>query len=250
MGIERTAVLGCVRLTAMLASCCVLLTACQAPPPAPFSTPQPQPDWSDPEKQCKVDVEVLRCTESRPYTTRFPYAAHPGCWRLELTVRTRGSANEVVDRVSYGLCHALTWSADRCITLKQRDGKVIPLTVPKRVWYEGFVNDSSMILVEPILPEDPVQLPSGEWQVEFQYYTVLTTQLPVGEVDLAIDGEALRCALISEGERRLDCIPVGGLTGNTSVFTVPAPKADTPDAPPTSGAVIAPTAVIAPPANR
>lgn len=234
----------------LLLSVCAWLTACQAPPPAPFSTPLPQPDWSDPEKQCKVDVEVLRCMEVRSYITRFPYAAQSGCWDLELTVRTRGIAKEVVDRVSYGLCHALEWSADRCITLKQRDGKVIPLTVPKRVWYEGFVNDTSMILVDPILPKDPVQLPSGEWQVEFQYYTVLTTQLPVGEVELAIDGEALRRTLISDGDRDLDCIPVGGLTAKTSVFLVPAPEPDTPDAPPTSGAEIAPAAVIAQPSNR
>ncbi len=214
----------------VLAVICVSTGACQAPPRAPFSTPQPQPDWSDPERQGKATVAVIssyRIEASRPQ----------GFWSLLLRVRVVASSGELSQVVADAICSSFMDTSPRVATLRYVGGGTIQLSEPHRPW---ITFTDPMIIIDPVQPYYPAkQLPSGEWAIETPT-SLIMEGLPTGEIEIAIDGEALRRELIRTASPKsvLHTIPTGGLTAKTSVFTVPAPKPETPAAPPTSGAGI------------
>ena len=202
------------------------LASCHAPP---FSAPQPAPDWSDAEKQCRASVEIVECTEAyRP-------GVNSGCWVLRLRTRAVSNSREVSEDIAYEFLH-LSEFATRVGMLRVVGGAPVHLLEPDRPW---IAFSDSMTRVDPTLPEDPIQLPSGDWET-IGPALLIVSPLPVGEAELSIDGEALRTVMSDRSSRgqRLSCIPVGGLTGKVSVFQVPAATPDQRNAKPTEGSGI------------
>ncbi len=222
-------------LLLLLAACSTCLIACRTPPP-PFSVPQPTPDWSDPEKQGRVSVEAVSCEDAWPSKT------NPGCWRLILRFRVLGNSAEVAGFVAHGITFGICGVAPYAVVLHEVGGPGIRLRVPRSNW-NPFIRP---IDFDPVFPECPQQLPSGEWETVVPA-VIYAERQPVGEVELSIDGEALRRELTIEGEERRSparipaSIPIGGLTGKSAKFSVPAPAPapDSPNSAPTAGAGIA-----------
>ncbi len=213
MGCERLSRFRRLPFRWILAATCLLTGACQAPPP-PFSEPQPQPDWSDPERQGKATVEALSCDRIR--ATR-----EHGCWSLHINARIVANSRETAELVARAICFTFCSTAPHAARLREVEGATIQLSEPYRPW---ITFSDPMLCTDPVHPEYPAkQLPSGEWAIETPT-SFITKGLPSGEVELTIDGEALRKALSNKRGWMLDCVPVGGLTGTTSVFTVPTPK--------------------------
>ncbi len=231
--VAATIIVACVLSSIGLTAC---HTADDSPHPAPFSQPQPTPDWSDPAKQCKANVEIVECTEA------YRSGTNAGCWELRLRTRAVSNSREVSEDIAYEFLHFSEF-ATRVGMLRAVGGAPVHLIEPSRPW---IAFSDSMTRVDPTLPEDPKQLPSGDWET-IGPALLIVSQLPVGDAELSIDGEALRTVMTDRSSRgqRLACIPVGGLTGKVSVFRVPAPTPDHDDAKPTDGSGIG----VSPPAR-
>ncbi len=247
MGTRRIEKSGRARRLVQFATSCVWLAGCQSPPPLPpppppFTVPQPTADWSDPERQGKATIEVLSCDLIR--ATR-----EQGCWSLDINARIVANSQETAWAVAEAICWSFAGIAPHVATLRESAGPTIQLSEPYRARATTRRPKRLIDYAHPDYP--PKQVSTGEWSIETPA-RFITKELPTRAVELAIDGEAMRKALIRKASpgSELHAIPVGGLTGTTSVFIVPAPKPETPDAPPTSGAGIAPPSNIAPHLNR
>lgn len=153
----------------LLLSVCAWLTACQAPPPAPFSTPLPQPDWSDPARQGKTTVEVISCK-------RIEASRPQGFWTLLLRVRLVANSGELSQSMGYAICSSLMDMSPRVATLRYVGGATIQLAEPHRPW---ITFTDPMIIIDPMGPACPAkQLPSGEWAIETPVSLIVEGFLP------------------------------------------------------------------------
>ncbi len=188
------------------------LVSCHSPP---FSAPQPLADWSDPSKQSRASVEAVECTGVVRYGPRS------GCWVVRVRARVTASTRQAAVELSFALTQYFFDVAPWTATLRGADGAQIRLLEPVQPWIT--IRDGAIPCVTFAQPETPRQLPSGEWE-QFLPIAVLAASAPVGTIEFAIDGEALRKNLIrvhAGGWKLTEC-PPGGLTGTVSVLPVPS----------------------------
>ncbi len=204
-------------------------TADDSPRPAPFSQPQPTPDWSDPAKQCRASCEIVECIKARPSTR------NPGWWRLVFRVRVVANSSATTRLLGDEICLGFASVGPQVATLRTVDGAAMSLVVP--VIRSRRADDWA--IYDPVLATTPIQRPDGEWEC-LAVAVLYSATTPTGELKLAVDGEALRIVMTDRSSRgqRLACIPVGGLTGKVSVFRVPAATPDHDDAKPIEGSGI------------
>ena len=206
------------------------LTACHtaddSPHPAPFSQPQPTPDWSDPAKQCRASCEMVECIKARPSTL------HPGWWRLVFRVRVVANSSATTRLLGDEICVGIASVGPQVATISTIDGAAMSLVVP--VTRSRRADD--LAIYDPVLATTPMQRPDGEWEC-LAVAVLYSATTPTGELKLSFDGEALR-RVFAKRYPGLACIPVGGLTGKVSVFQVPAATPDQRNAKPTEGSGI------------
>ncbi len=215
---------------------CLCLGACQrpiVPPPnlpPPFTQPQPAPDWSDPRRQGRASIEGVKCRHA------YPRSKPAGSCVLEIEFQVVANSEVVAMAVGDALCIEV-WRLGKFVaTMREADGTSIPLVCPViRLPARGRI----IPMINPILSTPPKQRLSGDWECSAAAYLHVAT-IPIGAVELAIDGEALRRALLEAVGTMtpLQSIPDGGLTAGVYSCSIPEPKSGAHAVPKSEGAEI------------
>lgn len=232
-------------VAACLATVCTLI-GCATPTALPSPAEPHTPYWSASGERGEASIEVLGCHHVDAYLGK------PSCWVMNIRARVIANNRATADAVASSFCDHFADVGPHVAYFREVGGPEILLVERGRMADPPAQSSVDLdVLIDPLMPGSAQQLPSGEWMVEGPAQLVATRQ-PVGRVELTIDGDALRIPLCDQPDilTAIYGIPPGCLTARLSVLTVPAPTPDTPDAPPTSGAEIAPPSNITPPSNR
>jgi hypothetical protein len=219
----------------------VSLSGCRGsiiPPPElppPFSARQPTPDWSDPARQARVAVTKIEClgatligpVEYREAGALFSTQASGWCL-LWLRVQLTGKPSKELRHFGIEMECGFIRIAPFVATVRENDGTMIRVVDRVR---RGLAPGEIPISYTPQLP--PHELvragtdTSDTWHFPVDVGMLLSTR-PRSEVEIAIDGEALRKAIEGMYPRRShpSPFPPGAVTGGTFRVTIPEPKHD------------------------
>lgn len=209
-------------LRCALLCCLVLAVGCQTP-----VVPQPAalPGRHTQVRVCIVHVECLRAG---------PSVIDPRHWWLFLKIQLLGSSADAVKEAAWAMDEPFGELGRSIATVMEREGTHVDIIAPEdlEVHYDP---SKPMPLVSPAMPTRPALQPTGDWKCEL-FATLFVVRRPGAQVELAIDGEALRTGLIESRRLAKDSlIRSGSLTGGTFRVVIPDPQ---PDAPASSGAGI------------
>ena len=200
---------------AVVAVMCVWLGGCRYP----GETPPPPPDWSDPERQGKVELLVRSCTRVQP-SWQF------GRWELHLKIEVIGNSQKLAFDVGENLKFAFDFDSRKYVSMVGANGTRIsvagrPWPFGRDPWGGGCYFGPKIDVVK--------QLSTGEWTY-IVGAMILCNEKPTGLVVVRFDAEVTRLAISSKYDDTKR-IPLGGLTIPPAELEMPAASPPPPPPP-------------------